>query len=283
MAKKKNYTEIEFDDELSFYFFKELDEEGTLIDTYENLNKDKLKEFRESLIAESEGKPKSAKTKRKHKKEEVDSIEEMVDGFIQAFEGGGNSKDAEKGSNDLPERTSNVPVYNFQEKRKQSEVQAKRLLGSLLKFYLTEDYIAENEYIQAKVGLDQLTLSGLINQVKLSESAIEKLMESIDSGEVHPRMFEVLAGMQRVYIDLMKHQSLSIIAAEEHMKKLKDDFDYYQSRPVSESDKKDLSEEGSDENISRGTYGLLKAMEEEDDDLTDDPEDGVDDPDIEFE
>lgn len=263
MSKKKHtFTEIEYDNELSFYYFKELDENGKLVDTYENLNKNELTEYRDSLVQKSSGKPKS---KRNQRKEEVDDIDKMVDGLIQTFDNN-KPEDAERGSNDLPERTSNVPAFNFRENRTKSEKQAAHLLKSVLKFYLSEEYIAENEYIKAKVGIDQLTLSGLINQIKLSESAIERLMESIDSGEVHPRMFEVLAGMQRVYIDLMKHQTLSVIAVEEHMKKLKDDFDYYQSKPISEGSKS--SNETTDineDNIQRGTRDLLKAMEDEED------------------
>lgn len=285
MSKKKHtFTEIEFNNELSFYFFKELDAEGNLVETYEKLNKQELKEFRDNLIAESEGK-KSAKKKNKERREEVDGIEEMVDSLISTFNGN-NPEEAEEGSSNLPEKQSNVQPFNFKQNRNKSEIQAKGLLKSLLKFYLSEEYIAENDYIKAKIAIDQLTLAGLINQIRMSEHSIESLMESIDSGEKHPRMFEVLAGMQRVYIDLMKHQTLSVIAVEEHMKKLKDDFDYYQSKPVDAGENKKIQSHEDDEegDVERGTRNFLKQLEDDDEDsndFSDSDEDDISDAEIE--
>lgn len=265
----EKYSEIEFDKELSFYLFKEYDKAGKVVETYENYSKDILKKLRDELIEKE--KPKSSKKKRNENKQEVDAIENMMDSLIDTFENTANSENAES---QLPEKASAIPAFNFGENRTKAEKQANTLLKSLLKFYLSESYISENDYIKAKIGIDQLTLSGIIGQMRIAEAAIEKMMESISDGETHPRMFEVLAGHQRVYIDLLKTQSLSIIATEEHVKKLKDDFDYYQGHTIDAApETKKLSEDNS-ETTFRGTRDFLNEIDDEDDAEDIDFEDG---------
>ena len=74
---------------------------------------------------------------------------------------------------------------------------AKKVMSSLLKFYLSEEIIAEHEYIQAKSNLDEYALGMLIRQMENSEVAISQLMDIINEGDVSPRMFEVLSDLQR--------------------------------------------------------------------------------------
>ena len=54
---------------------------------------------------------------------------------------------------------------------------AKKVMSSLLKFYLSEEIIAEHEYIQAKSNLDEYALGMLIRQMENSEVAISQLMD----------------------------------------------------------------------------------------------------------
>lgn len=263
---KRTYSEIDFNHELSLYFFKEYDAEGKFIESYENFNRVELEKLRKNLIAQAEGKKhekkEKAPSKKKQRESEIDEIDSMMQAAFNQLDGPGKDEHPE---NALPDRPISPP-YNFPEKRQKAETQAKGLLKELLKFYLSDEFISENAYIKAKIAIDQMTLSGLINQIQLSEAAIQRLMESIDSGESHPRMFEVLAGMQRVYIDLTKMQALSVIATEEHMKKLKTDFDYYQGGSTIEMSKKELPEEGE---TVRGTRDFLKDLQNEGEDDVD--------------
>jgi hypothetical protein len=128
-----------------------------------------------------------------------------------------------------------------------------------LKFYLSQDVIDNNEYIQAKAKLEMMTLSNLIQQMQYSERAITTLMRTIDTGEVTPRMFEVLAGLQKTMLDIMKHQTLHMMAAEENMKKLKRDIDVY-ANPTDEQKPKLQSGGG---NVVRGTRNLMKEIQAE--------------------
>ena len=62
---------------------------------------------------------------------------------------------------------------------------AKKVMSSLLKFYLSEEIIAEHEYIQAKSNLDEYALGMLIRQMENSEIAISQLMVVLDSSIVN--------------------------------------------------------------------------------------------------
>jgi hypothetical protein len=158
----------------------------------------------------------------------------------------------------LPAFQLNEPI-DYDEMKVSSMNKSKKMMNSLLKFYLSQDVIDNNEYIQAKAKLEMMTLSNLIQQMQYSERAITTLMRTIDTGEVTPRMFEVLAGLQKTMLDIMKHQTLHMMAAEENMKKLKRDIDVY-ANPTDEQKPKLQSGGG---NVVRGTRNLMKEIQAE--------------------
>jgi hypothetical protein len=161
-------------------------------------------------------------------------------------------------------RPSGLPAFNEHEPMNYPEVKstatnsAKKLMNSLLKFYLTEELIQKNEYIQLKAKIDVMTMSNLIFQMQTAEHAITTLLRSIDAGEVSPRMFEVLGGLQKTMLDIMKHQTLHMMAAEENMKKLKRDIDIYSDTPAIE-----ISSKTQDGTVKRGTRNLMKEIQAE--------------------
>lgn len=165
----------------------------------------------------------------------------------------------------LPAPTSSgLPSFNDHEPmdyvgaKTSSTNDAKRLMNSLLKFYLSNELIEKNEYVQLKAKVDVMTLSNLINQMQIAEHAITTLMRTIDSGEFTPRMFEVLGGLQKTMLDIMKHQTLHMMAAEENMKKLKRDIDIYANTGAIEI--KDVKTSGT---VNRGTRNLMKDIQAE--------------------
>jgi hypothetical protein len=89
-----------------------------------------------------------------------------------------------------------------------AQSKAKKLMNSLLKFYLSQELIQKNEYITLKAKIDVMTMSHLMFQMRTAEHAIVTLLRSIDAGEASPRMFEVLGGLQKTMLDIMKHQTL---------------------------------------------------------------------------
>ena len=137
------------------------------------------------------------------------------------------------------------------------------VMNSLLKFYLSEEIIEEQEYIRAKSELDKCALSMLIRQMENSEKAITLLMDTINEGDVAPRMFEVLSDLQRTLLDIIKSQTMYMMAVEENVKKISRDLDIYHSKgPKDKLDNKVSS---------RGTKELMKALQDtiEDEEIID--------------
>jgi hypothetical protein len=133
---------------------------------------------------------------------------------------------------------------------------AKKVMSSLLKFYLSEEIIAEHEYIQAKAQLDEYALGMLIRQMENSEIAISTLMDTINEGDVSPRMFEVLSDLQRTLLDIIKSQTMYMVAIEENAKKTSRDIDVYHGSPEGDSRQKSQGLK------SRGTKDLMRALQE---------------------
>ena len=133
---------------------------------------------------------------------------------------------------------------------------AKKVMSSLLKFYLSEEIILEHEYIQAKAQLDEYALGMLIRQMENSEIAISTLMDTINEGDVSPRMFEVLSDLQRTLLDIIKSQTMYMVAIEENAKKTSRDIDVYHGSSEGSNNKKQSGVK------SRGTKDLMRALQE---------------------
>ena len=133
---------------------------------------------------------------------------------------------------------------------------AKKVMSSLLKFYLSEEIILEHEYIQAKAQLDEYALGMLIRQMENSEIAISTLMDTINEGDVSPRMFEVLSDLQRTLLDIIKSQTMYMVAIEENAKKTSRDIDVYHGSSEGSNNKKQSGVK------SRGTKDLMRSLQE---------------------
>lgn len=102
---------------------------------------------------------------------------------------------------------------------------AEKVMTSLLKLYLSDGFITKSEFVQAKVNMDSMTLSKIMNQMEVSERAINVLMENIDMGDVNPKLFDALGNLQRTFIELVKTQTNYIMNAENEYEKLALDKD----------------------------------------------------------
>jgi len=135
---------------------------------------------------------------------------------------------------------------------------AQKVMNSLLKFYLSEEIIEEHEYIKVKSELDEYALGMLIRQMQNSESAISILMDTINEGDVSPRMFEVLSDLQRTLLDIIKSQTMYMVAIEENAKKLSRDIDIYHGGSNDSTQKKS----GNTGLKARGTKDLMRALQD---------------------
>lgn len=152
-------------------------------------------------------------------------------------------------------------VTSYDTIRNNSYNKAKKVIDGLLKLYLSEEIIEEQEYIRARVELDKMSLGALIFQMETAERAIITMLDSIDSGELHPRMFEVLGGLQKTLLDIVKSQTMYLIASEENMKKLSRDIDVYKPQYKAIASEKNIN--SSNIISSRGTKELMRSIQSE--------------------
>ena len=107
----------------------------------------------------------------------------------------------------------------------QSRSKAKGVMEALLKVYLSDNFISKSEYAQAKVNLDAMTLGNIMNQMEISQRAINILMDNIEIGDINPKLFDALGKLQGTFIDLVRTQTTYIINASDEYEKIALDKD----------------------------------------------------------
>ena len=128
-----------------------------------------------------------------------------------------------------------------------------------MKFYLDEDIITKDEYVMAKKKMDEMTMSSLVYQLNAGERALTTLLETIEDGELAPRMFEVLATLQKSMLDIIKSQTMYLMATEESTKRIARDIEMYRKNV----DKQEIQASGGSTengNVQRGTKDLMRLI-----------------------
>lgn len=183
---------------------------------------------------------------------------------------------------DITEATDTDPAFlplqpkevlpSFGELKLRSTKTAKKTITALMKFYLAEDIIEKDEYIAAKKKMDEMTMSSLVYQLQAGERALTTLLETIEDGELAPRMFEVLATLQKSMLDIIKSQTMYLMATEESAKRISRDIEIYKKR----DDVREIEESGGstgDSAVQRGTKDLMRMIRSGIDSETQDIED----------
>ena len=122
--------------------------------------------------------------------------------------------------NKTPSTLTNTDRVTLEQSRKK----AKGVMEALLRVYLSDNFISKSEYAQAKVNLDSMTLGNIMNQMEISQRAINVLMDNIELGDVNPKLFEVLGKLQGTFIDLVRTQTNYIMNASDEYEKLALEF-----------------------------------------------------------
>jgi hypothetical protein len=197
--------------------------------------------------------------KRRTISEQADEIRRELDSLI----GDDERLDVESDPSDLPVEHRPAALArptNYADLKDKATNKAKKTISSLMRFYLDADIIEKDEYIQAKKKMDEMTMSSLIYQLQAGEKALTTLLETIDSGELAPRMFEVLATLQKSMLDIIKSQTMYLMAAEESTKRIARDIEIYKKR----DDAREIEASGADpgnRNVQRGTKDLMAAIQ----------------------
>ena len=144
----------------------------------------------------------------------------------------------------LPHQPKEI-LPTFGELKVKSTATAKKTITALMKFYLAEDIIEKDEYISAKKKMDEMTMSSLVYQLQ--------------AGELAPRMFEVLATLQKSMLDIIKSQTMYLMATEESAKRISRDIEIYKKR----DDVREIEESGGSLDnsvVQRGSKDLMRMI-----------------------
>jgi len=191
-------------------------------------------------------------------KDQAEDIRKELDELIGA--GSGEISQSIETDVALPVRREQNHV-SFAQLKESSTKKAKKTITALMKFYLDEDIIERDEYIQAKKKMDEMTMSSLVYQLQAGERALTTLLDAIEDGEVAPRMFEVLATLQKSMLDIIKSQTMYLMATEESAKRIARDIEIYRKR----DNIKEIEISGGDPgsgNVQRGTKDLMRMIRE---------------------
>ena len=139
-----------------------------------------------------------------------------------------------------------------------AKAKAEKVMNTLLKLYMSDGFISKSEYIQAKVNLDSMTLGKIMNQMEVSEAAIQVLMDNIQMGDVNPKLFDALGNLQRTFIDLVKTQTAYIENAELEYKKIAQEKEISSDDVIERESKNDISAGGLKSSNQRELMQLIR-------------------------
>ena len=135
---------------------------------------------------------------------------------------------------------------------------AEKVMNTLLKLYMSDGFISKSEYIQAKVNLDSMTLGKIMNQMEVSEAAIQVLMDNIQMGDVNPKLFDALGNLQRTFIDLVKTQTAYIENAEMEYRKIAQEKEISPDDIIERDNKNEVSSSGLKSSNQRELMQLIR-------------------------
>ncbi len=139
-----------------------------------------------------------------------------------------------------------------------AKVKAEKVMNTLLKLYMSEGFINKSEYVQAKVNLDSMTLGKIMNQMEVSEAAIQVLMDNIQMGDVNPKLFDALGNLQRTFIDLVKTQTAYIENAELEYKKIAQEKEIASDDVIDRESRNEISNSGLKSSNQRELMQLIR-------------------------
>jgi hypothetical protein len=135
---------------------------------------------------------------------------------------------------------------------------AKNIVEKNATFYLVNDDIIQDPYVQQKILSDIAIIKDLSIQSMIADYSISKMINQIDAsfGNVHPRLFEVLSNFQRSKLDITKTIAQYIIMIQDNFKNIK--MDYLKQKEEKEI-QLDISN-NSDSIVAKGTKNLIENL-----------------------
>jgi hypothetical protein len=125
--------------------------------------------------------------------------------------------------NELSNEIRSESQYDFDQMSDQFTQKAREITDSLFKNFVDLGIFEKNDYARHKKELDTINISNLFFQLKTLKISIMKIMEEIATGNVQPRLLEVMGQLQDKMANITKMQANYILFLEDTYKKLNND------------------------------------------------------------
>lgn len=118
------------------------------------------------------------------------------------------------------------PMFDLDYDKLQKDCQrkAKHMISNATGLMLTDEVVKNNPYLKSKMQVDVISLSGMLYQLSINETAQKALLEEIRSGAMHPRMFEVFGQLSKTVGELNKQLLQTVEAIKMTYRDLRDDI-----------------------------------------------------------
>jgi hypothetical protein len=162
----------------------------------------------------------------------------------------------------IPEELQGQPTMgiNFNELKDQCNREARIMLNNAIGFILPPDMVEGNEYLKNKLEVDIMSLSGMLYQLRANEAMQQAMMEEVDRGFMHPRMFEVFSGLSKTIAEINKQLIGTVEAIKLTYKDVKNDIREQQTEALGSSsvDGQGMITQGDGGVVTMGTKELIK-------------------------
>lgn len=192
----------------------------------------------------------------KEKKAQIKGeLEDLLRGYDRTESGDDNM------DNQLAEIAAAPPI-DFEKMNADFEKQAKKITESMLKFYADLGILTKHDYAREKQKLDNSSISNIFFQLKTIRMAIEKIVEEINQGNTHPRLFEVFGQLQDKLTVAVKTQANYVLFLESTYKNLKTEVEQAEGGGTNQQNKQ-LAKSSNEYYITAGTKNLIKDLDVE--------------------
>ena len=168
---------------------------------------------------------------------------------------------------DTPEELEPEPLFEINyDKCKRGFIQkAKNSIKKIVRAVINNPDVVDFDFIKDKIEQDAEQLGFLYHQQKLHELTQQAGIESVRTGNISPRMIEVIATVGKNLMDISKQIAEFQISIKENYAKIK--FDSIEDRGFSSagalSSDSDGNKELEDQNIFIGSKSLNQSIQEQ--------------------
>jgi hypothetical protein len=155
-------------------------------------------------------------------KEKKAQIKSELESFLSSYSG--DTPDVDIVDDKFNELAAAPPI-DFDEMSQGFKKKAIEITDSLFKFYVDLGLLTSHDYVKQKKELDNMNIETLFFQHKTIKMAIERIMEEINQGAAHPRLFEVMSQLQDRLTNVAKTQANYMLFLEDTYKKIKGEVD----------------------------------------------------------